>query len=201
MDAAPAPEALPAYRARGTLHQLASAGGVRLLVGFHESREYIDVVTGLTRIPRAPSWLLGVFGSDSGAVPLVDIEAWALHVQPQPWQAPREQQTAGALAGASHSTGTTDQLHALRMNDGADAWAIRLSHSPSVVDLRDAQEKDVDFNLPLGVSAANGGLMSYATQAWFLADKTVALQLRWESLAQAIRKELSGISAAEERKK
>ena len=200
MNAAPAPVAEPAYRSRGKLHQLASAGGVRLVVGFEESREYIDVVAGLTRIPRAPSWLLGVFGSDGGAVPLVDIEAWALQVQPQPWQAPREQ-AASARPGSQQNTGAAGQLHALRMNDGTDAWAIRLSHSPSVVDLQDAQAKEVDFNLPLGVSAANGALMPHATQAWFLADKTVALQLRWASLAQAIRQELSGISAAEERKK
>jgi hypothetical protein len=194
------PEGLPAPRGRGNLHQLATAGGLRMVVSFHESREYIDMVAGLIRIPRAPSWLLGAFGSEGGAVPLIDIEAWALQIQPRPWAAPREQ-AGGTLAGSRSNLHGAGHLHALRMNDGNDAWAVRLSHSPSVVDLQDAQAVDVDFNLPLAVSAANGGLMPHASRALFFADKTVALQLRWASLAHAIRQELSGTSAAEERKK
>lgn len=110
-----------------------------------------------------------------------------------PWQLPID--AGGALSATyqSNSTGLAP-LRALRLGDGASTWAIRLSHSPSVVDMRSGTAKPVDNHLPLAVSSANGRLMAHAELAWFLGDGTTALQVRWGALAQTLKTELSGVS-------
>ena len=178
---------------------------MRFIIGFDESREYIDAVASLTRIPRSPGWLLGAFSADGNAVPLVDISAWAHQTEPTRWRPP------GLLAGSrfearearegrhrgSPSAGT---LRALRMGDGASAWAIRVTEAPAVVSLAQDQSRPVSSTLPLAVSSVNGHLMPHASAAWLLPDNMIALQIRWAALAEVLRQELAGITTAERRK-
>lgn len=194
-NAAPDLASIPGVAApRGDLRQLVAVGSMRFVVGFDESREYIDTVTSLTRIPRSPSWLLGVFASDGAAVPLVDLEAWAHGRHPVPWRktdAPAR--SGGSLAGTAGAHGTGG-LKALRMADDANAWALRVNQAPSVLAFAHLQSQIISHRLPLTVSANHGHLMPMATAAWFLPDDLIALQMRWASLASALRKALSGIS-------
>lgn len=83
---AASPATLPKSKGGGDLRQLVAAGYMRFIIGFDESREYIDSVASLTRIPRSPGWLLGAFSSDSSAVPLVDVSAWAHQTEPTGWR-------------------------------------------------------------------------------------------------------------------
>ncbi len=175
---------------------------MRFIIGFDESREYIDAVASLTRIPRSPGWLLGAFSADGNAVPLVDISAWAHQTEPTRWRPP------GQLAGnrfdvregrhpGSPSAGT---LRALRMGDGTNAWAIRVTEAPTVISLAQDQSRAISSTLPLSVSSVNGHLMPHATTAWLLPSNVIALQVRWAALANVLRQELAGISTAERRK-
>jgi CheW-like domain len=167
---------------RGEMRQLALAGKMRFILSFNETREYVDALH-VTRVPRSPPWLLGVFGSDGLAVPLVDIEAWAQNAAPVA-------SSSNALGGAAKP-----RHHALRMGDGLAAWAISLSQAPSVVDLGQAQSQEVSTRLPMSVSSANGRLMAHAAQIWTLADGAMVAQIRWPEVAQTLRQELSGLSA------
>lgn len=184
---------------RPELRQLVSAGPMRFVVGFDESRQYLDGIATLTRIPRSPPWLLGAFGADGAAVPLIDIEAWAQHADPAPWRLSRntfetsDQIRQPWLASAA-------SLRALRMDDGPGAWAIRVTQAPAVISLEPSQAHTISSNLPLGVSATHGRLMPHASVAWVLADQGIALQVRWSLVADALRQELSGISSSERRK-
>ncbi len=183
-------------RSGAELRQLVSAGAMRFVIGFNESRQYVDGIAALTRIPRSPPWLLGAFASDGSAVPLVDLEAWAQHAQPTAWRLShntfetRNQARQPWLAQAS-------SLRALRMGDGPSAWAIRVTDAPAVVSLEPNQSHAISNRLPLGVSAINGRLMPHSAAAWVLADQTIALQINWLLVAEAVRRELSGISSSE----
>jgi CheW-like domain len=189
--------------ARGDLRQLVLAGPMRFIVGFGESRAYLDALTGLTRVPRAPQWLLGVFSSDGASVPLVDIDAWAHQTRPAAWHYTDSLGTShfqGIRSGAA-ATGAVaaKQLRALQFGDGANAWAIRLSEAPAVVALAAHQAQSITNRLPLQVSANNGRLMQHAQSAWLLGDKAPAIEVRWSALAEVLRQELSGVSSAERR--
>ena len=168
---------------------------MRFVVGFDESRQYVDSISALTRIPRSPPWLLGAFASDGSAVPLIDLEAWAQQAEPTAWRLiqntleSRNQNRQPWLSQAG-------SLRALRMGDGPTAWAIRVTEAPAVISLEPSQSHAISSNLPLGVSAVNGRLMPHSVAAWVLADHVIALQIRWSLVADALRQELSGISAA-----
>lgn len=189
---------------RGDLRQLVAAGSMRFIVGFGESRAYLDSLSGLTRVPRSPQWLLGVFSSDGASVPLVDIDAWAHQTRPAAWRYIDSQGAShfeGILSG-TRATGAAaaKQLRALQFGDGANAWAIRVSEAPAVVALAAHQAQSITNRLPLQVSANNGRLMQHAQAAWTLGDRVPAIEVRWGSLVQALRQELSGISSAERNK-
>jgi chemotaxis signal transduction protein len=191
--------------ARGDLRQLVVAGPMRFIVGFGESRAYLDSLAGLTRVPRSPQWLLGVFSSDGASVPLVDIDAWAHQTRPAAWKYTDSlgaSQFVNVRVGAAGATGAAAarQLRALQFGDGASAWAIRVSEAPAVVSLAAHQAQSITNRLPLQVSANNGRLMHHAHAAWTLGDKVPAIEVRWSSLAEVLRQELSGISSAERRK-
>ena len=206
MESSLVPEVQGASAAtRGDLRQLVLVGPMRLIVGFGESRAYLDALTGLTRVPRAPHWLLGVFSSDGASVPLVDIDAWAHQTRPAAWRyidSSGVSQFFNVRAGVTGAggVGAATQLRALQFGDGANAWAIRVSQAPAVVALAAQQMQSISNKLPLQVSANNGRLMQYAEAAWALGDKAPAIEVRWSVLAQALRQELSGISLAERRK-
>ena len=200
-----APLAVTAPVARGDLRQLVVAGPMRFIVGFGESRVYLDALTGLTRVPRSAQWLLGVFSSDGASVPLVDIDAWAHHTRPAAWKYTNSlgvNQFFNVRAGVTGAggAGSAKQLRALQFGDGASAWAIRVSEAPAVVALADHQVLSITNRLPLQVSANNGRLMQHAQAAWALGDKAPAIEVDWSALAQALRQELSGISLSERRK-
>jgi CheW-like domain len=166
---------------------------MRFVVGFDESRQYLDSVGTLTRIPRSPPWLLGAFNSDGAPVPLVDMEAWAHRAGPTPWRLaanPLESRQQAAQPWASSAS----SLRALRMGDGADAWAIRVTQAPAVIAVESGQSRAISNQLPLSVSATNGRLMPHAAFAWFLAEAAIALQVHWSQVADAIRQELSGLA-------
>lgn len=175
---------------------------MRFIIGFDESREYIDSVASLTRIPRSPGWLLGAFSADGNAVPLVDISAWAHQTEPTGWR------PSGHLAGGRFEgregrhpgPPSAGALRALRMGDGASAWAIRVTEAPAVISLAQDQSRAISSTLPLSVSSVNGHLMPHASAAWMLAGNLIALQVRWAALADVLRQELAGISTAERRK-
>ncbi len=172
---------------------------MRFIIGFDESREYIDSVASLTRIPRSPGWLLGAFSSDGNAVPLVDISAWAHQTEPMGWLA-HGQMPGSRFEGRHPGTPSTGPLRALRLGDGANAWAIRVTEAPAVISLAQNQSRTISPALPLLVSSVNGHLMPHAMAAWFLAGDVVASQVRWDALADVLRQELAGISTAERRK-
>ena len=179
---------------RPELRQLVSAGPMRFVIGFDESRQYLDSIAALTRIPRSPPWLLGAFGSDGTAVPLIDIEAWAQHAEPAPWR------LAHDTAQVSEQTrqpwlASAGSLRALRMGEGTSAWAIRVTRAPAVISLEPSQAHPISSHLPLGVSATHGRLMPHAASAWVLADQGIALQVRWSQVADAVRQELSGLAS------
>lgn len=201
--------ALPATPAeaktRGDLRQLVAAGTMRFIIGFDESREYIDAVASLTRIPRSPGWLLGAFSADGNAVPLVDISSWAHQTEPTRWRPPG--QPAGSRyegregrEGRHPGSSSAGTLRALRMGDGASAWAIRVTEAPAVVSLAPDQSRAISSTLPLAVSSVNGHLMPHASAAWLLPANVIALQVRWAALAEVLRQELAGITTAERRK-
>ena len=188
---------------RGDLRQLVAAGSMRFIVGFGESRAYLDSLSGLTRVPRSPQWLLGVFSSDGASVPLVDIDAWAHQTRPTAW---RYTDSLGAshfegILSGTKATGAAaaKQLRALQFGDGANAWAIRVSEAPAVVALAAHQAQSITNRLPLQVSANNGRLMQHARAAWTLGDKVPAIEVHWSNLAEVLRQELSGMSSAERR--
>lgn len=184
--------ALPA--ARVPLQQLVSAGSLRMVMSFGDSREYVDQVTAITRLPGAPAWMLGVFGSEGNAVPLVDLAAWAQRSAPEPFTLVTEGShhgTQSPLVTASAKKG----LRALRFGEGKGAWAIRVSSAPGVVDLTKATSRPVSNNLPLQVSSNNGNLMAFASQVWFMSAESSALQVQWPSVFDALLQELSGASA------
>ena len=190
---------------RGDLRQLVLAGPMRFIVGFGESRAYLDSLSGLTRVPRSPSWLLGVFSSDGTSVPLIDIDAWAHQTPPAAWKYTDHagaSHFAGARSGAAVGNGAASakQMRALQFGDGPDAWAIRVSEAPAVVALAAHQVQSISNRLPLRVSANNGRLMQHAHAAWTLGKKAPAIEVRWDLLAQVLRQELSGISSSERRK-
>lgn len=196
------PLASSEVKAPGDLRQLVAAGDMRFIIGFDESREYIDAVASLTRIPRSPGWLLGAFSSDGNAVPLVDISAWAHQTEPTRWRPPGH--LAGsrfeAREGRHPGSPSAGALRALRMGDGASAWAIRVTEAPAVVSLAQEQSRAISSTLPLSVSSVNGHLMPHAAAAWLLPADVIALQVRWAALASVLRQELAGISTAERRK-
>ena len=202
------PLAVPEATTQGDLRQLVAAGDMRFIIGFDESREYIDAVASLTRIPRSPGWLLGAFSADGNAVPLVDISSWAHQTEPARWRPPG--QPAGSRyegrdlregrAGRHPGSPSAGTLRALRMGDGASAWAIRVAEAPAVVSLAQDQSRPVSSTLPLAVSSVNGHLMPHASAAWLLPDNMIALQIRWAALAEVLRQELAGITTAERRK-
>lgn len=187
---------------------------MRFIIGFDESREYIDAVASLTRIPRSPGWLLGAFSADGNAVPLVDISSWAQQTEPTRWRPPgqpagsRHQGHQGhqghegreGVEGRHPGSSSAGTLRALRMGDGASAWAIRVTKAPAVVSLAPDQSRPVSSSLPLAVSSVNGHLMPHASAAWLLPDNVIALQVRWAALAAVLRQELAGITTAERRK-
>jgi hypothetical protein len=190
--AVPSPADLPVVRV--PLQQLVSAGSLRMVMGFGDSREYVDQITSLTRLPGAPAWLLGVFGSEGNAVPLVDITAWAQRSAPQPFSLVTE----GSQHGPNTQTATRsakNTLRALRFGEGKGGWAIRVSSAPAVVDLTTATLREVSNQLPLQISSNNGNLMAFASQVWFMSADSVALQVRWPSVFDALLQELSGASA------
>jgi chemotaxis signal transduction protein len=171
---------------QGDLRQLVTVGGLRLVMGFDESREYLDAVQAITRVPRAPAWLLGVLGSSGLAVPVVDLVAWAQRTRPEPWR------VTGNERGQSTTAVTAHVLRALRLRDGADAWAFRVTQAPSVVNLNTAQQSQaITAHLPLSVSASYGQLMPHAVRLWTLADGSWALQIRWPTVVEALRQDLS----------
>lgn len=173
MDPVAAAEAL----APNDLHQLVVAGPLRLILGFDEAREYLEHQPLPTRIPRAPDWVLGVLGLGGWAVPVIDILAWAQRVPASP---------LGILPGTR-----TTALKALRLREGVDAWALRLTQAPVVVNLAEAQPLAVDTALPLSVPATYGQLMPHAVRAWELPGQGLALQVRWSDVALALRQELA----------
>jgi chemotaxis signal transduction protein len=191
--------ASPAARAGTELRQLVVAGAMRFVIGFDESREYIDSLASLTRIPRSPVWLLGAFNADGNAVPLVDISAWAHQVQPVGWRS-QGQLSGGHFEGPQSGGASIGLLRALRMGDGPDAWAIRVTEAPSVISLSQDQSRAISSALPLAVSSANGHLMPHTSTAWLLPDDVIALQIRWAALAEALRQELAGVTSVERRK-
>jgi hypothetical protein len=171
----------PATAPGGTprdLHQLATAGNLRFVLGFSQAREYTAGLQALVRIPRSPAWLAGMYSADGVATPLVDIERWAT-------RAP----------AADSVPANSKRYNALRLADGTDSWAIRLSQPPVVLDLATTRHEPVSNALPLHISAAFGAVMPFATHALTLADGAVALQLDWPALALALRQELSGMAA------
>jgi hypothetical protein len=179
---------------RLALRQLVSAGRLRLVLQFVDSREYVDHVGALTRLPGAPAWLLGVFASEGAAVPLVDLAAWAQRSLPAPWTVARD--TSGG-ADLHHAVPQAKGiLRALRFGEGASAWAIRVSQAPSVFDPNQVTAQPVSNRLPLAVSSANGNLMQHAEQIWLLRADSVALQVRWKEVHAALLQELSGAGAA-----
>jgi CheW-like domain len=195
VDASSAMPVEPGGMAQGprlALRQLVSAGSLRLVLEFADSREYVDQITAVTRIPGAPPWLLGIFSSEGAAVPLVDIAAWAQRSSPEPWTA---SQATLALPGLPQG-GTKGGLRALRFNDGARAWAIRVSQAPSVFDPNAATMQPISTRLPLAVSSVNGNLMPHAECAWWLDRHSVALQVRWPEVYEVLLQELSGAGAA-----
>jgi hypothetical protein len=188
----PAPTA--AEGARADLRQLVAAGTMRFVIGFDESRQYLDSVGALTRIPRSPAWLLGAFNADGAAVPLVDMEAWAHRTAPAPWRLARDPAEHRRQAAQSPDSPASSGLRALRMGDSTGAWAIRVTQAPAVVSLEPGQSRAISNHLPLGVSDTNGRLMPHAAMAWLLADHAIALQIHWSQVAEAIRQELSGLA-------
>jgi hypothetical protein len=170
---------------------------MRLVMGFETSREYVDGIARLTRVPRAPSWLLGVFSSDGVPVPLVDIHAWARQVQPRPWLLPASTSAATGHEASARGTAPGESLRALRLGDGPQAWAIRVSEAPAVFGLDTAQASEVSLSLPLQVSSVNGRLMSHVTQIWSFPDAGRGVEVRWASVASALRQEMSGFVAKE----
>ena len=186
-------------KAGGDLRQLVAAHYMRFIIGFDESREYIDSVASLTRIPRSPGWLLGAFSSDGNAVPLVDISAWAHQTEPTGWRS-HGQMPGSRFEGRHPGAPSAGPLRALRMGDGASAWAIRVTEAPAVISLAQHQSRAISSTLPLSVSSVNGHLMPHASAAWMLAGNLIALQVRWAALADVLRQELAGISTAERRK-
>lgn len=174
---------------RGQLRQLVTAGSLRFVLGFDDAREYVDSVSHLTLVPRCPPWLLGMFSADGVAVPLVDVEAWALRRAPAPWR-------TESVTAASLRTGGA-KLSALRMADGTNAWAVRVSQAPLVVDLHESDAQPMTHGLPLAVSAAHGRLMNHAAHIWHPRGGALALQIRWGAVADSLRQELSGLIAKE----
>ena len=162
------------------LHQLVTAANLRFVIGFAQAREYTADLAAIVRIPRSPAWLSGMYSADGVATPLVDIAHWAARTGP----------------GAAPAQARSNRHNALRLADGTDSWAIRLTQPPVVVDLAAARRESVSDNLPLRVSATFGAVMPFATHACTLADGTVALQLDWPALALALRQELSGMGTA-----
>jgi hypothetical protein len=192
--AAPLAPAAALPVARVPLQQLVSAGSLRMVMSFGDSREYVDQVTAITRLPGSPAWLLGVFGSEGNAVPLVDIAAWAQRRAPDPFTLVTEGwQQAGSTQMATGNA--KNGLRALRFGEGKGAWAIRVSSAPAVVDLTQATSRAMSNNLPLQVSSNNGALMPFASQVWFMSPDSVALQVRWPSVFEGLLQELSGASA------
>jgi CheW-like domain len=172
---------------------------MRFVVGFDESRQYVDSVASLTRIPRSPGWLLGAFTADGNAVPLVDVSAWAHQTEPAGWRSQGPLPGAG-FDGYLSQAPSSEPLRALRMGDGPNAWAIRVSQAPSVVSLSQDQSRAISSRLPLAVSSVSGHLMPHASVAWFLPENVIALQIRWTALAEILRQELAGIATAGRRK-
>jgi hypothetical protein len=197
-----APERLPAppdaEGVRADLRQLVAAGSMRFVVGFDESREYIDSVPSLTRIPRSPSWLLGAFSADGNAVPLVDISAWAHLTEPAGWRS-HGQSTGGRFEKRNPGAPSSGPLRALRIGDGPSAWAIRVTEPPAVISLTPDQSIAISSTLPLAVSSINGHLMPHAIAAWLLPANVIALEVGWASLADVLRQELAGIATTEHR--
>jgi hypothetical protein len=159
------------------LHQLVTAGNLRFVIGFAQAREYTADMAVLVRIPRAPAWLAGMYSADGIATPLVDIAHWA----------------ARTAEAAGPAQVRINRHNALRLADGTDSWAIRLTQAPVVVDLASVRREPVCDDLPLRVSATFGAVMPFATHACTLGDGTVALQMDWPALALALRQELSGL--------
>ena len=172
---------------------------MRFIIGFDESREYIDSVASLTRIPRSPGWLLGAFSADGNAVPLVDVSAWAHQSEPSGWRS-HSQLPGSRFEGRHPGAPSSGPLRALRLGDGANAWAIRVTEAPAVISLGQDQLRAISSTLPLSVSSVNGHLMPHASAAWLLPANVIALQVRWAALANVLRQELAGISTAERRK-
>ena len=199
MSAVLAPVPVAIEPARADLRQLVAAGAMRFVIGFDESRQYLDVVGALARIPRSPAWLLGAFNSDGAAVPLVDVSAWAHQTEPAGWRSQGPLPGTG-FDGYPSRAPSSEPLRALRMGDGPNAWAIRVSQAPSVVSLSQDQSRAISPRLPLTVSSVNGHLMPHASVAWLLPDNMIALQIRWTDLAEILRQELAGIATAERRK-
>ena len=81
------------------------------------------------------------------------------------------------------------------MGEGTSAWAIRVTQAPAVIALEPSQSHPISNHLPLGVSDVNARLMPHAFLAWLLADHSIALQIKWSQVADAVRHELSGLSA------
>lgn len=162
------------------LHQLVTAGDLRFVIGFDQAREYTADLAVLVRIPRAPAWLAGMYSSDGIATPLVDIAHWA----------------ARTAEAAGPAQARINRHNALRLADGTDSWAIRLTQAPVVVDLATVRREPVCDDLPLRVSATFGAVMPFATHACTLGDHSVALQVDWPALARALRQELSGMGTA-----
>ncbi|OYU32336.1 MAG: hypothetical protein CFE39_03660 [Comamonadaceae bacterium PBBC2] len=145
------------------------AGRLRLIFSFAESREYMDELV-LAQVPRSPPWLLGVFGTNGLAVPLVDLDAWAHNTQPR------------KLA----------RYRALRLEDGMGAWAIALNAAPSVVALGQSRSQAVSTRLPISVASTNGHLMPHIASVWTLQDGSFASQVRWPAVFQSLKQDLSG---------
>lgn len=175
--------------------QLVSAGSLRLVVGFDESRLYVDPVSQLTRVPRSPPWLLGVFALEGMAMPLVDLDAWAHRSQPDRWTVQTDP-AEGMYVGKNQSA---TRLRALVFGDGNHAWAIRVAQAPAMVDLQLDAARKITLDLPLAVSSMHGRLMNFAGQAWPIDKVLTALQPNWNALAQAIRLELSSNADIEEK--
>jgi chemotaxis signal transduction protein len=162
-DSAPRAESRP----------LVVAGQLRLLLSYTESREYVDALV-LTKVPRSPPWLLGIFGANGVAVPLIDLDAWAHGTVPKP----------------------QNHYRALRLGDAGSAWAIALDAAPSVIDLSQASSQAVSNRLPMHISSSNGHLMPHVSHIWTLHDKRYAAQVRWAALAAALKQELAGAGLA-----
>lgn len=190
-------QSLPPSRAvaNRVTRQLVSAGSLRLIVGFDESRSYVDLVGQLTRVPRSPAWLLGVFGLEGVAIPLVDLDAWAHRSQPAPWTVPTDL-AEGLYTGKAQSA---TRLRALVFAQASQTWAIRVSQAPAMVDLQLDAARQITLDLPLAISSMHGRLMSFAGLAWPVDKVLTALQPNWNALAQAIRLELSSNADIEEK--